>query len=160
MMKKLLLYFQPLLTRWMIQYAVPFNRSLGIKVVRVGAGAGAVALRLPRRRRNLNVAGTVHGGAILAFAETVHGVAVLSEFSPKTHRMLTREATIEYVAPGRGDLHVSFCLTDLVRSELSAQLQAKGRADVALESAVLDGSGTVIAKLAASYVITRRGKNQ
>lgn len=59
-----------------IQYGVPFNRAIGVRVVAVTADGQSFKLRLPYRRRNTNVEGTVHGAVITAFAETVVGVAV------------------------------------------------------------------------------------
>lgn len=145
----------PAARRWFVERAVPFNRALGIRVVRVAPDSSEVVLRLPPRRRNLNVAGTVHGGAILAFAETVHGVAVLSQFSAARHRMVTRQATIRYVAPARGELRVSFSLTAAVRQQIATELSSAGRSELTLQSSVLDRNDELVADLLATYVIRR-----
>jgi uncharacterized protein (TIGR00369 family) len=141
--------------RWFVERVVPFNRTLGIKLVRAAPDSSEVVLRLPARRRNLNVAGTVHGGAILAFAETVHGVAVLAQFSADQHRMFTRNATMQYFAPARGDLRVSFSLAAAMRREIQLELNAAGRSELTLESSVVDNSGKLVAQLTATYVIRR-----
>lgn len=141
--------------RWLIERAVPFNRTLGVEVVRLAPDSSEVVLRLRPRRGNLNVAGTVHGGAILGFAETVHGAVVLLQFPPAQHRMVTRSATIRYVAPARGELRASFAMPAETRSQIECELSSTGRSEPTLQSSVFDQSGTLVAELLASYVIRR-----
>lgn len=141
--------------RFAVERGVPFNRMLGIKLVSVAHDSSDVVLRLPARRGNFNVAGTVHGAAILALAETVHGVAVLWQFSPAEHRMFTKHASLDFIAPAKGELTVSFCLADATRRQIEADLRASGRCEVILHSSVRDGHGRDVAALQATYVIRR-----
>lgn len=143
--------------RWFVQYFVPFNRRIGLRVEHVAPDSSRVVLRLPASRGNRNPGKTIHGGAILALAESVHGVAVLWQFSPATHSMVATTSRIEFLAPGRGELTVSFRLEPAVRDRIAAELDAGGRCLVELTSIVKDREGVDIARLTATYHIRRRG---
>jgi acyl-coenzyme A thioesterase PaaI-like protein len=147
---------EPLLRKWFVERGVPLNRAIGLRVDHVASDSSRVALRLPARRGNLNVGGTVHGAAIIALAESVHGVAVLWQFSPSDHVMVARELSVEFLAPGRGALFVEFALDASVRRSIGAELARNGRCDVRLASEVTDGGGKTVARLVGSYVIRRR----
>ncbi len=146
----------PRLRRWFVERGVPLNRAIGLRVDHVASDSSRVALRLPPRRGNLNVGGTVHGAAITALAETVHGMAVLWQFSPSDHVMVTRKLRVEFLAPGRGTLFVEFALDETLRRSIAAELARSGSCDVRLTSEVTDGGGNVVARLVGSYVIRRR----
>ncbi len=148
----------PLLRRWFVERGVPLNRAIGLRVDHVASDSSRVSLRLPARRRNLNVGGTVHGAAITALAESVHGVAVLWQFSPSDHVMVTRQLRVEFLAPGRGTLFAEFALDRELRRSIAAELARSGRCDVRLASEVVDGRGNTVARLVGSYVIRRRGE--
>jgi uncharacterized protein (TIGR00369 family) len=142
--------------KWFAQYGVPMNRALGLRIDVVEADSGRVVVRLPARRRNLNVGGTVHGAAIFALAETVHGIAVFWQFAPAGHRMATRQARLEFLAPARGTLTCSFGLEEPARRRIAGELERCGACDVEFSSEVRDGQGKKVARLVASYAIRRR----
>ena len=87
--------------KWGAEHLVPANRAFGIRIAEVVPDSSRVVLRLPPRRRNQNGDGTVHGGVLLAFAETVHGVAVLWPWWPARYSMVTRCARLAFSKPGR-----------------------------------------------------------
>jgi uncharacterized protein (TIGR00369 family) len=141
---------------WFVERGVPMNRSMGLRVEEVAPDSSRVALRLPPRRRNQNDAGTVHGGVITAFAETVHGVAVLWQFSPARHHMVTRQLRVEFCAPGRGTLRVEYRLDPSTLQAIEGDLARGGRSEFTLVSEVKNESGKVVARLEASYLLRRR----
>src|SRR5512143_1289363 len=104
------------LKKWFVEYGVPMNRSIGLRIDRVTPDSHRVAVRLLPRRRNRNVEGTVHRGVITALAESVHGIAVLWQFSPAEHAMVSRELRLEFVWPARGTLTAEFRLEEAVRA--------------------------------------------
>jgi uncharacterized protein (TIGR00369 family) len=142
--------------KWFVEYLVPVNRAMGIRIVTVSPDSRQVVLRLLHRRRNLNPEGTVHGGVLLALAETVHGVAVLWQFSPSDHRMVSTSSLIEFLAPARGELTTNFHLTPDQRSRIGEELRNTGAVEVELQSGVFDRAGTEVAHLTATYLIRRR----
>ena len=144
------------LRRRFIEWGVPAHRAIGLRVVQVAHDSSIVDVRLPLRRRNTNVGGTVHGGVLLVLAESVHGIAVLWQFPPATHTMVTKESRIEFVAPGRGQLTVRFHLEPALCTRVRADLDQRGRCELALDSTVTDERGQDIARLRGTYVIRRR----
>jgi len=142
--------------RWFVQYLVPFNSRIGLRIEKISPDSSEVVLRLPYRRGNRNAVGTVHGGAIMTLAETVHGVAVLWQFPPALHAMFAKESRLEFLTPGRGDLSVRFGLQPEVRSRIAADLDATGRCLIELASVVTDHQGTEVARLTATYHIRRK----
>ncbi len=148
-----------LLKRWYANYiAVPANRVMGIRIAEVASDSSRVVVRLKNRRSNRNVAGTVHGAALFALAETVHGTAVMWQFSPLRHRMFTRTANLEFLMPGRGELVVDYSLSSELLHRISGELTAQGRAEVSAKSCVRNLDGEIVAKLSATYVVLRRGR--
>jgi uncharacterized protein (TIGR00369 family) len=141
---------------WFVEHGVPMNRAMGLRVEEVAPDSSRVVLRLPPRRRNQNDAGTVHGGVITAFAETVHGVAVLWQFSPARHHMVTRALQVNFVAPARGTLWVEYRLQASTRQAIAESLARSGRSEFELECEVRDGGGTTVARLRAAYVLRSR----
>ncbi|MEW5864100.1 MAG: YiiD C-terminal domain-containing protein [Pseudomonadota bacterium] len=142
--------------RLFTEHGVPFNRALGLKVVEVAPDSSRVALRLPHRRRNTNDGGSVHGGAILALAESVHGVAVLWQFSPREHRMVTKHAAIRYLAPAHGEIRVAFSLEPDMKLRIATELGRSGKCEFSLSSVVRDEHDAEVARLDATYVIRRK----
>lgn len=135
--------------------AVPGNALLGIRIVRVDPASGQVTVKLKNRKNIHNAAGTVHGAAIFALAETVHGTAVMWQHSPRRHRMFTKTASLRFVAPGRGELFTTYALSDEIRSRLETELGTVGRCEVTAESRVRDANGAEVATLDATYVVLR-----
>jgi acyl-coenzyme A thioesterase PaaI-like protein len=148
--------FSESLKKWFVEYLVPVNRAMGIRIVTVSPDSRQVVLRLLPRRRNLNPEGTVHGAAMLALAETVHGVAVLWQFSPAEHRMVSTTSRMEFLAAARGELTTRFSLTPELERKISEELEATGFCETELQSSVLDHAGTEVARLTATYRIRRR----
>jgi acyl-coenzyme A thioesterase PaaI-like protein len=142
--------------RWYGNYfAVPANTAMGIRIVDVADDSSRVVVRLKDMRGNRNAAGTVHGAAIFALAETVHGTAVLWQFSPWRHRMFTKTAYLEFLAPGRGELVVEYSLSSELLDRIGRDLAEHGRSEVPAESLVKDLQGAEVARLTATYVVLR-----
>lgn len=150
------LKLENLIKKIFVEYRVPANRRLGIKIEYISEDLKSFGLKLPYKRKNTNVGGTVHGSAIMCLAETIHGVAVLWSFDPKQHRMVTRTTEIEFINPGRNDLFVKFTLHDAEISKIKETLATKGNMDLVLDSNVTDKSGKHIAKLKNCYYLSKK----
>lgn len=151
------LKLENLIKKIFVEYRVPTNRRIGIKVAYISADLKSFTLKLPYKRKNTNVGGTVHGSVIMCLAETIHGVAVLWSFDPKQHRMVTRTTKMEFINPGRNDLFVKFTLKDTIISNIKETLATTGNMDLVLESNVTDKSGKLIATLENCYYLSKKG---
>ena len=136
-----------------VEYAVPMNRSLGIKVTSISDSETILSMK--KKRKNLNYGGTIHGAAILALAETVHGVAVLNRFAPADHLMVSKNSDLQFLKKARGDLFVLFRLGREREAYIEKQLKKHGVCEVQLESSVTDQRNDTVANLTATYHIKR-----
>ena len=139
------------------EWFVPANRSMGIRIVRIAPDSSDVVLRLRDRRRNRNYGGSVHGGVILALAESVHGVAVLWQFHPAVHSMVSKEVRLEFLKRARGELRTRFGLTEEMRRSIDRELRENRKCERELSSEVTNRAGEVVARLTATYYIRRYG---
>jgi acyl-coenzyme A thioesterase PaaI-like protein len=149
----------PFAKKLFIEQFVSSNRSMGICVLKAASDSRELELSLRNHSHNKNFVGSVNGGVLLAFAECIHGIAVLWEFSPANQRMVTKRAHMEYLAPGFGDLYTGFKLSASTCSYLAKELADSGVCEVELSSTVTDKEGTEIAKLRSTYQI-RRGRSE
>ena len=75
-----------------VNYLVPMNRTLGIKLKAMEENETVMTMK--GRRKITNYGGSIHGGAIMALAETAHGTQFQCAFdrsptnqsSPQPHR--------------------------------------------------------------------------
>ncbi len=75
---------------------MPFNRLLGIRVVRLHADG--VTIECPVRAELLNVAGVLHGGVAATLADAAVGIALTHHFGGK-RAATTTELKINYLRP-------------------------------------------------------------
>lgn len=140
-------------------YMVPLHRVIGLRVRSLPTETTPVVLHLPFRKRNCNNANTVHGGVILALAESVHGFALafaLWEQHPEL-RVFTKVAQLNYLKKATSDLFVSCAIEPQTLARISERLHDSGKTEVQLSSTVTDSRGTPIAELSATYHVSWRG---
>lgn len=141
-----------------VQYVVPMNRSLGIKLEHISDTETVLSMK--RKRKNLNYGGTVHGAAIMALAETVHGMSVLNRIGAFENLMVSKNVDLTFKKKAMGDLQVRFQLGKEREDFIVQELNEKGVCEVELESSVTDQSGDAVAMLAATYHIRQLKKKK
>jgi uncharacterized protein (TIGR00369 family) len=146
------------LAKLRFDHLIPFHRSVGLRLRCLDPRTGTVTLHLPLHRRNYNAANTVHGGVILALAESVHGLAISVGLQQQHQgiRIFTKVAQLRYLKKGTSDLFATCTLAPETIAGVAAKLHAKGVTEVALTSTVTDTSGASIAELAATYHVSCR----
>jgi len=117
----------------------PFHQWAGLELTTVGDGAAE--LRMTLLPHHFNPQGIVHGGIISAIADSAVGLALRSKLSPgDTHR--TAQLNVHFLAKGEGNT-----LIGRGRSLHMGQRTGYGEADV------LDGSGRLLARATATFII-------
>jgi len=137
-----------------VGYGVPMNRSMGIRLKSIDDFE--TVLTLKGKRKNTNYGGTIHGAAIMALGETVHGVSVLNKFGAFDHLMVSKDTNLKFMKKAMGDLEVRFSLSVQNEKHIESQLKKNGKCEVEFESAVTDHAGDIVAKLTATYHIRNR----
>jgi uncharacterized protein (TIGR00369 family) len=117
----------------------PFHRWAGVELVSVGGGRGELAMEL--QDHHFNPQGIVHGGIISAMADTAIGLALRSRLpAGMTHR--TAQLNVHFLAKGEGDR-----LVGRGRAVHLGRRMGYGEADV------LDGTGRVLARATATFIV-------
>jgi uncharacterized protein (TIGR00369 family) len=117
----------------------PFHRWAGVELVSVGGGRGEVAIDL--QDHHFNPQGIVHGGIISAMADTAIGLALRSRLpAGMTHR--TAQLNVHFLAKGEGNR--------LVGRGRAVHL---GRRMGYGEAEVLDGTGRLLARATATFIV-------
>jgi uncharacterized protein (TIGR00369 family) len=117
----------------------PFHRWAGVELVSVGGGRGELAIDL--QDHHFNPQGIVHGGIISAMADTAIGLALRSRLpAGMTHR--TAQLNVHFLAKGEGNR--------LVGRGRAVHL---GRRMGYGEAEVLDGTGRLLARATATFIV-------
>ena len=136
-----------------VNYFVPMNRTLGIKLKTMKDDRTVMVMK--GKRKITNYRGTIHGGAIMALAETVHGGAVLNRIGAFENMMVTKNCMIKFLKQARGNLEVHFNLNAENEAYIKGNLEKNGKCEIELDSAVTDSQGDTVAELTALYFIKR-----
>ncbi len=139
-----------------VNYLVPMNRTLGIKLNAMKENVTIMTMK--GKRRITNYGGTIHGGAIMALAETVHGGAVLNKIGAFDNLMVTKSCNLKFLKKAKGDLKVRFKLSNDQEAYIKSHLTESGKCEIEMISAVTDDQGDVVAELKALYHIKRLHK--
>ena len=129
------------------------NRTLGIKLKKIEENETVMSMK--GRRRISNYGGTIHGGAIMAPAETVHGGAVLNKIGAFDNLMVTKNCVLKFFKKGRGNLKAHFNLSEENEIYIKSHLEEGGKCEIELASTVKDSHGDTVAELTALYHIKR-----
>ncbi len=138
-----------------VNYLVPMNRTLGIKLKAMN---NVTIMTMKGKRKITNYGGTIHGGAIMALAETVHGGAVLNKIGAFENLMVTKNCNLKFLKKATGNLKVCFKLSDDQEEYIKSHLTKSGKCEIELISAVTDVQGDTVAELKALYHIKRLRK--
>jgi acyl-coenzyme A thioesterase PaaI-like protein len=135
--------------------AVPFNRTLGLEYVSVGAGTAEI--RLADREEHRNHVGTLHAGALFTVAEAASGAAFVAAFADRLATIVpvVESAEIRFSAPARGTITANARLTTPA-TELLAELDRDGRTRPPVEVRLVDASGKEVAAMTVLWNVKRR----
>ncbi len=133
---------------------IPRAHQMGIRFVELRPGY--VRAELPFEG-NGNHFGTVYAGVIFTLAEVLGGAMHFASFDIATHYPLVRAMSIDFLAPGRGELSASAELSSAEVAAVRAQAATGGTAPFALSAQVLDGHGTVVATTRGDYQLRPYG---
>ncbi len=117
----------------------PFHGWAGIELVSVGGGEAELTMTL--EEHHFNPQRIVHGGIIAAMADTAIGLALRSILpAGNTHR--TAQLNVHFLAKGEGNRLIG-----------RGHSRHMGRRMGYGEAEVLDGSGTMLARASATFIV-------
>lgn len=119
---------------------MPFARLLGVDVV--AAGADEVRARLAWRPELCTSGGILHGGALMALADTVGAALAFANLPPEAAGTATVSSATNFLRPV-SDGHV----------DAVARLLHKGRATIVVETDLVDAGGRRVARVTQTQAV-------
>jgi 1,4-dihydroxy-2-naphthoyl-CoA hydrolase len=124
------------------QDAMPFGGLLGIEAV--SAGSDEVRLRLAWRKELCTAGGLMHGGALMALADSAGGICAFLNLPEGAAGTATISSSTSFLRPVR----------DGYAEAISRPLSV-GRTVVAVETDVVDARGRSVARVVQSQAVLR-----
>lgn len=124
------------------QDAMPFGGLLGIEAV--DASADEVRLRLAWREDLCTAGGLMHGGALMALADSAGGICAFLNLPDGVTRTATIQSSTSFLRPVR----------DGYAEAVSRPLNV-GRTVIAVETDVFDAEGRPVARVIQSQAVLR-----
>lgn len=132
--------------------AVPFTGHVGLEIADIGPGRGVVVL--PDRDELRNHVGSQHAGALFSAGEAASGGAFVGSFAERMASLtpLAESAEIRYLKIARGPITATATLT-ADSEQLLAELDREGRVRFAVEVALTNAEGTVVAEMTVNWYV-------
>ena len=124
------------------QDAMPFGGYLGIEAV--DASRDEVRLRLAWREELCTAGGLMHGGALMALADSAGGICAFLNLPDGAKGTATIQSSTSFLRP----------LRDGYAEAISRPLSV-GRNVIAVETDVVDASGRAVARVVQSQAVLR-----
>ena len=144
------------LLRFFMNIWPPFIGA-GIKIITLSKDYRYTLVRLRMGIFNRNIVGVHFGGSLFAMTDPFFMIMVQHNLG-KEYVVWDRAAKIDFVKPGRGNVHAEFSITEQQLEELksAAQYGAKVLRDFTVE--VKDRSGEVVAIIIKTLYVRQKRK--
>ncbi len=127
----------------------------GIRVLAIGADWRSAHVVLRRRWYNRNYVGVHFGGSLFAMTDPFWMILV-GENLGRGYRVWDQAATIEFVAPGRDDVHCEFVVSDALLDELRSAAADGDKVLRWLDCEVKAADGSLVARVRKQIYVRRR----
>jgi acyl-coenzyme A thioesterase PaaI-like protein len=145
---------RPALFRRLVNLWPPFFFN-SIAVTEIASDWSLVKVRLRRRVWNRNYIGTHFGGNLFAMADPFWMLMVLHRLGPD-YFVLDKAGSIEFIAPGRSDVHATFRIDEQTIDSLRGQAAGGEKVLRWFEADILNAGGETIAKVRKQLYIRRK----
>jgi acyl-coenzyme A thioesterase PaaI-like protein len=142
------------LMRWRFNWYPAFRRT-GARVVFMAEDLHELHVRLPLNRATRNLHGTIYGGAIYAAVDPLHAVIVARQLGPD-YLVWMKAARVEFLRPGRSDLHAVARVDPGEIEDLKAALARQSKLDRDFSLELKHAGGEVAARVTVTLHIKRR----
>ena len=138
-----------------LETGIPFIGRSGLKVLELRRGY--VRCQMPFAG-NGNHVGIMYAGALFTLAELPGGALFLSSFDAERFYPVVKALDLRFLKPAQGDITVTVGLSDARIAELQALADARGKAEFALDAALVDEAGEVVAQSHGVYQLRANGR--
>lgn len=144
----------PALLRRAMNLWPPFLGA-GIRVMRISADFRDIEVRMALGLLNRNYVGTHFGGSLFAMTDPFFMLMMLHNLGPD-YVVWDRSGSIEYVKPGRGEVHAHFRLPAAEINRARRATTHGRKYEPTFHVAVVDGKGEVVARVSKTLHVRRR----
>lgn len=137
-----------------LEQGIKFVANCGLRVVELRRGY--VKCSVPFEG-NGNHIGTMYAGALFTVAEIPGGALFLSSFDMTKYYPIVKALDMKFLKPAKSDVSVEITLDDARIAAISAEADAKGKAEFTLDGEIKTADGTVVAASHGVYQIRRIG---
>ncbi len=133
----------------------PAYFGTGARVVHIAADWREVRVALPLSFRTRNYVGTIFGGSMYGAVDPVYMLMLMKNLGP-SYVVWDKSATIRFLRPGRSTLTATFRLEEAEISGIRSALESERSIDRAYAVDLVDGGGTVCARVDKLLYVRRR----
>jgi acyl-coenzyme A thioesterase PaaI-like protein len=142
------------LLRWWTNLWPPFAGA-GIRVRHIAPDFREIVVEMPLRFYNRNYVGTHFGGSLFAMTDPFFMLMLMHNLD-RDYLVWDREASIEYVAPGRGRVRAQMCITDHDLEQIRGRTVDGDKHLHMFRTNVTDSEGLVVARVEKIVYVRRR----
>ena len=136
-------------------YVFGCYRGTGGRLKYIAEDWSEVRLELPLSWRTRNYVGTIFGGSIYGAVDPIYMLMLIHRLGPE-FIVWDKAASIEFKKPGRETLHARFVVGDDELAAVRTALATQRSIDRTYVLELMDGSGTVCARVEKLIYIRRR----
>ena len=147
-------------TRFFMDFLINFWPPMfgaGIRVMHVSPDLKLLKVGLPLRFYNRNGVGTHFGGSLYAMTDPFYMIMLIHQIG-KDHVVWDKEATINFVKPGRGLVTAQFELTDDIVNKIVEKAKHGAPIIETFHVSVVDGDQNIVAKVEKKVYIKKKTK--
>jgi acyl-coenzyme A thioesterase PaaI-like protein len=141
-------------TRQRIEWYPPFW-LMGVKVVALDDDWNEVRLRLPLGVFSRNLGDSMFGGYQASIADPIAPIACAKQFPG--YSVWTRSLSLDFEHPGDSDLELRFVFDPVIREQIKADLQRRGRSTPKFEYGLYRDDGVRCTRVHCRVAIRQRG---
>ena len=121
-------------------------RGAGIRVHSISSNFSEIEVRMPLTRRNSNIMGTQFGGSLYAMADPFFMLMLMKRLGHRYH-VWDQEATIRFVAPGKGLVKGVFQVSDSTLEEIRTLAAGGEKVLHTFHASITHQDGSVVAQV-------------
>lgn len=117
-----------------------------VRIERISPDFREFDITLKLRPWSRNLVGTQFGGAMFAMCDPWWMIGTLRSLGERDYTVWDRAGQIEFVSPGRGDVHTSIRITDEMLAEITAATADGSKHLIWCANDILAQDGTLVAR--------------
>lgn len=128
----------------------------GIRADHISDDFRSVDVSLTLHWYNTNINGAHYGGSLFSMTDPWYGLMLLKNLGDRDYMVWTKNASIDYLSPGKGRVQARFRLTEEDIAEVRAHLETQEKILRPYEIDIVDARNTVVAKVINTVYLRRR----